>query len=101
MKATELKQAIESNKIIVTTAQEFFSSSINWSVDNEEDFKDYMVEIYRNDFGTDVISVTFVEENEFRNNVRNTDFSEYIEKDDENDFLRELEDNSEIFTIHR
>ena len=95
MKAQELMACINGGSIICASADEFLKSSITWNEDNIEP-SDYIVEVLRpND--TDDIMVTFVKEGEWRSKVYNTDFSEVISSDDEDDFLRELCDNASIF----
>ena len=95
MKAQELMKAINSGDVIYTTASEFLKSPIRWFQD-DIDPKDYMVEICRPDH-VDDINVTFVKNEEFRERVYNTDFGEVIAKEDEDDFLKELCENCEIF----
>jgi len=95
MKTLELKEAIENNKIIYTTAVEFLKSPIMWN-EGDIDPEDYMVEIC---FADDEMMVIFVKCEEFFSKVYNTDFSESITAEDCNVFTSELFANAEIFEL--
>ena len=95
MKTQELMSCINGGSVIYATAPDFLKSSITWFEDNE--LPHHIVEIYRQD-DMDEIIVTFVPQKEFENKVYNTDFSETIIKEDEENFINELCQNSAIFT---
>jgi hypothetical protein len=76
MKKSEVIKALKSNKILCCSATEFLSSTITWNEDNINP-EEYMVEILHPD-NEKRIMVTFVKEDEWRNKVYNSDFSEYI-----------------------
>jgi len=95
MKAQEIMKAINSGDVIYTTANEFLNSSIIWFEDDIEP-KEYMVEICRPDH-IDEIQVIFSRNEEFNSETYNTDFSEVIKPVDEEEFLKELCANCEIF----
>lgn len=95
MTSQELMACINGGSIICATATEFLKSRITWNEDNINP-EDYIVELLRpNDI--DNVMVTFVKEDEWRNKVYNTDFSETIKTEDEEEFLKELCECSEIF----
>lgn len=94
MKKQELIKAINSGDLIYTTANEFLKSTITWFEDNIEP-SEYMVEICRPNH-IDIL-VTFVKKTEFESRCYNTDFSEVIKSEDNDTFLKELCENSEIF----
>ena len=95
MKAAELMACINGGSIICAPADKFLKSTITW-VEHEIDPEEYIVEILRPD-GVDNVMVTFVKNSEWVSKVYNTEFSEKIEPEDEEEFLKELFDNASIF----
>ena len=91
----EIKKALLEGGII-TTANKFLNSSITWTED-DIDPNDYMVEILIPDHSENIM-ITFVRDEEYFAGVRNSDFSEEIaEEKEKRDFLKELENNADIF----